>query len=61
MSKPTEEPAPAPKGKLVSLAHRDLHAMAIIGDILEQLDEARRKRVLAWVIETYMPEQPAKA
>ena len=51
MSQPTEPTGP--KGKLISTAHRDLHAAAAVYDILDDLPEVDRQRVIAWVVEKY--------
>ena len=57
MTKPTETTEPAapaaPKGKLVSVVHRDLHAAAEIYDILDDLPTQERRRVLEWCMAKY--------
>ena len=39
--------------KLISVAHRDLHAAATIYDILDALPDNERRRVLQWCNEKY--------
>lgn len=51
MSQPTETES----RKLVSTKHDDLHAAAAIYDILEELPEPKRLRVIAWVNDQYGP------
>ena len=57
MSQPATEPT-GPKGKLISTAHRDLHAAAAVYDILDDLPAVERYRVLGWLDAKYPRPAP---